>query len=64
MPLREGSPAKEAVDHWGTPMRYVRARNGQSHELRSAGPDKEFGTDNDIFVGNLKDAANPTEDAF
>jgi hypothetical protein len=52
IPVR--SPAKESVDRWGTPMRYTRGRDGQGYELRSAGPDKKFGTDDDIFVESHK----------
>ena len=35
-------------DAWGTLFRYVPAADGQSFSLASAGPDKKFGTDDDL----------------
>jgi hypothetical protein len=35
-------------DEWGTPVRYL--RSGPILRLRSAGPDREFGTPDDIEV--------------
>ena len=36
-------------DHFLKPFYYNVSLDGQSYELKSAGPDKEFGTEDDIF---------------
>ncbi|MBI2632750.1 DUF4190 domain-containing protein [Candidatus Pacearchaeota archaeon] len=36
-------------DHFLKPFYYKVSSDGQSYELKSAGPDKEFGTSDDIF---------------
>ncbi len=41
--LRGGLPA----DAWGTPFGYS-SQNAKSYEVRSAGPDKQLGNDDDI----------------
>lgn len=38
-------------DPWGTGYRYER-RGEESYELRSAGPDREFGTGDDVVMEN------------
>lgn len=46
---RDGNP--ELVDAWGQPVRYTEGRylaDERDYELRSAGPDGEFDTDDDI----------------
>ena len=48
--FREETPEKAALDPWGTPLLYERSPDGQSFRLGSAGPDEEFGTEDDIFV--------------
>ena len=39
----------ELCDRWGTPFRF-HALGGDRMEIRSAGPDKKFGTDDDAVV--------------
>lgn len=38
----------ELADRWGTPFRFHQV-SGQEMEIRSAGPDRKFGTDDDAF---------------
>jgi general secretion pathway protein G len=53
-------PPKIPTDHWGEPLQYAYpgARNKNSYDLWSKGPDKQSGTADDI--GNW-DTATPTE---
>lgn len=37
------------VDSFLTPLYYKLSEDGQSYDLRSLGPDKEYGTEDDIF---------------
>ena len=39
-------PLRKPVDYWGTPYRY--RRSGAAYDLRSAGPDKTFNTEDDL----------------
>ena len=39
----------ELIDQWGTPY-FFHAQSGQQMDIRSAGPDKEFWTDDDVFL--------------
>ncbi len=43
------NPDGELCDRWGTPFRF-HALSGRRMELRSAGPDKKFGTDDDALL--------------
>lgn len=42
-------PAGELRDRWGTPFRF-HALAGDRMEIRSAGPDRKFGTDDDALL--------------
>ncbi len=46
----------EARDPWGTGYLYDRSPDGRSFKLGSAGPDRKFGTEDDIFVGEARRA--------
>lgn len=37
------------IDSWGTPLRYIKRENLE-FDLKSAGPDKQFETDDDIVL--------------
>jgi|TARA_B110000967_G_C18895685_1_gene570475 hypothetical protein len=39
----------ELIDQWGTPY-FFHAQSGQQMDIRSAGLDKEFWTDDDVFL--------------
>jgi len=43
------NPAGELCDRWGTPFRF-HALSGAQMEVRSAGPDKKFGTSDDATL--------------
>jgi hypothetical protein len=45
----EALRGNELIDQWGTPY-FFHAQSGQQMDIRSAGPDKEFWTDDDVFL--------------
>lgn len=47
-------------DHWGIPYRYT--TKGEGFEIRSAGPDMQFDTDDDLFVLHPEELADVTAD--
>lgn len=51
MMFREKTAEKASLDPWGTRLFYERSPDGQSFRLGSAGPDRKFGTEDDIWVG-------------
>ncbi len=40
------------VDHWGVGYRYTVTNNGKDFKLVSAGPDKKFGSEDDLWASS------------
>lgn len=47
--FKENQVRDVLVDSWGTPFRYTAAPRGKAFHLVSAGPDKEYDTDDDLI---------------
>ena len=45
---RDVNQAGELIDYWKTPFRFERVSDGEPLQLTSAGPDKTFGTQDDV----------------
>jgi hypothetical protein len=54
LPAREINDNNEIIDHWGTPLKIV-FQGASGIQVISAGPDKVFGTPDDI-ISNSPDA--------
>lgn len=46
--FKESKNRDIAVDSWGTPFRYTTAPRGKGFHLVSAGPDREYDTEDDL----------------
>ena len=49
---RDLNQAGEPIDYWKTPFRFERVSDGEPLQLTSAGPDKTFGTQDDVTRNN------------
>ncbi len=49
VPQGHDSVSVQWVDVWGTPLRYHPLREGRAFEIRSAGPDRQFETFDDLI---------------
>ena len=49
---RDLNESGEMIDFWNTPFRFERVSDAEPLQLTSAGPDKTFGTQDDVTLNN------------